>query len=284
MTGIDAEPRHLLRVKTGTYNEYESITARDPFTLYFAYDTQQLFRGDKEYSKSVELVNSLPEMGIFGKLYAVVGEESTELYTWNKASGSYTKISIDMPEGGSGGAPKIQKYTINAAEYYDKTSEPIISFSGREVAEGLFDITLTVSIKLVDDVFDNPAPVFANQPITYEGDIMSTVVYADLKEIVLCLEGEGENEDTGEIELVEFYINASIIVRMFNVYLNPSIKFEINEGQLSAMISVRYEGIDNDTTREIRATVEDFNEMIKAATLYYVPYEMGDETIAEVSI
>lgn len=189
----------------------------------------------------------------------------------------------DTISGGGSGISKIQKYTINAEEYYDKTSEPIIDYSGRAVGEGLFDITFAVSVKLVDDALDNPAPVFANQPITYEGDMWSPFVYADLKEIMLYFEFEEENEDTGEMELIEFWFNASIFVRAVDDYLNPSIKFEIN-GPLSATISARYEGIDNDTALEIREIVEDHNKVLKAATLYYVPYEKGDETIAEVSI
>lgn len=181
-------------------------------------------------------------------------------------------------------APKIQKYTINAAEYYGKTSEDIVNVSARAAAEGLIDATVTVSVKLVDDAFDNPTPVFSNQPITYEGGISSPFVYADLKEIVLLFESESENEDTGEMELVEFYLNASFFVRMFDDNLNASIKFEINEDQLSATISARYEGIDNNMVLDISEAAEMYNEILKAATLCYVPYEKGDETIAEVSI
>lgn len=93
MTEIDAETRYLLRFKTGTYDEYESIALKDPFTLYFTYDTQQLFRGDKEYTKSAEIVDELPETGISGKMYIVSGEDKSSLYFWNRNNNNYKRIS-----------------------------------------------------------------------------------------------------------------------------------------------------------------------------------------------
>lgn len=97
MAALEEGSRILPRLKTGTYEEYMSVTDKDPFTLYFAYDTLQLFRGNKEYTKSVELVDELPEEGIFGKLYIVKTEDSTSLYTWNKFSNSFTEISDKTP-------------------------------------------------------------------------------------------------------------------------------------------------------------------------------------------
>lgn len=97
MAALEEGSRFLPRLKTGTYDEYKSLTDRDHFTLYFAYDTQQLFRGDKEYTKSVELIDELPTEGIFGKLYVVKKEDSTSLYTWNKFSNSFTEISEKTP-------------------------------------------------------------------------------------------------------------------------------------------------------------------------------------------
>lgn len=183
----------------------------------------------------------------------------------------------------AGVAPKMQKYTINAEEYYDKTSKTIIEHKVRTGANGTFDVTLAVSVKLVSDVFDNPTPVFANQPISYGDDMC---LYADLKEIVLCFEDEIENPDTGEMELEEFYMSASFFVSLLSDcgYI-ATIKLEVDDHDyLSATIYARYEGIGNDAYVEIERIAENFNELLKTATLCYVPYEKGDETIAEVSI
>lgn len=97
MAALEGEPKRVTpRLRTGTFDEYSSIVDKDSFTLYFAYDTLQLFRGNKEYTKSVELVEELPAEGIFGKLY-VVKKESTSLHVWDKSNSNFIKISEETP-------------------------------------------------------------------------------------------------------------------------------------------------------------------------------------------
>lgn len=98
MATLDQVQRVLPRLKTGTYDEYKSVVDKDPFTLYFAYDTMQLFRGNKEYTKSAELVDELPAEGIFGKIYVVKKDDSTSLFIWNKTTKSFVQISEETPE------------------------------------------------------------------------------------------------------------------------------------------------------------------------------------------
>ena len=98
MATLEELKRLLPKLKIGTFDEYKSVVDKDPFTLFFTNDTLQLFRGSKEYTKSVELVSELPAEGIYGKLYVVKTENSISLFIWDKTTKSFVQISEGTPE------------------------------------------------------------------------------------------------------------------------------------------------------------------------------------------
>jgi len=60
----------MIQFKRGTLANYNLIASKDADTLYFITDTNQIFLGADEYTKSVQLVTSWPTTGqIQGKLY-----------------------------------------------------------------------------------------------------------------------------------------------------------------------------------------------------------------------
>ena len=67
--------------KVGTLAAYNKLPSKDQNTLYFISDTLQIFKGDKEYSKSVQLVTALPQAGVQGVLY--VNTTTFALHAWN---------------------------------------------------------------------------------------------------------------------------------------------------------------------------------------------------------
>ena len=69
-----------VRFKLGTFEEYKAIDPKDENVLYFITDTLQHFKGDKEYSKPVELVDELPETGVVGKTYLVKGDGTEHVF------------------------------------------------------------------------------------------------------------------------------------------------------------------------------------------------------------
>lgn len=65
----------------GTKARYDALT-KDSNTLYFTTDTLQLFKGDKEYTKSTKLVSALPTSGqIQGVIYFRMTDYT--MHVWN---------------------------------------------------------------------------------------------------------------------------------------------------------------------------------------------------------
>ena len=67
--------------KLGTYAQYNGLSDKDTNALYFTTDTQQLFKGDVEYTKTTKLVSSLPETGqLQGVIYVNTTDWTAHIY------------------------------------------------------------------------------------------------------------------------------------------------------------------------------------------------------------
>ena len=67
--------------KLGTYAQYNGLSDKDTNALYFTTDTQQLFKGDVEYTKTTKLVPSLPETGqLQGVIYVNTTDWTAHIY------------------------------------------------------------------------------------------------------------------------------------------------------------------------------------------------------------
>lgn len=75
--------------KVGSQADFKALATKDSNTLYFLNDTLQIFRGDKEYTKSVQLVTALPSAGVQGVLY--VDTAKFTLHAWNGTA--WTQLS-----------------------------------------------------------------------------------------------------------------------------------------------------------------------------------------------
>jgi len=104
--------------KSGLKSAYSALTTKDASTLYFCTDTEQIYLGDAEYTKSVGTLSGTPGVstpGSIGKLYAYNGnlylcaDYDGSQYTWtrvanvNDSTGSVTSIGVgeglDQPSG-----------------------------------------------------------------------------------------------------------------------------------------------------------------------------------------
>lgn len=65
--------KQQINFKYGTSKDYSQIVP-DNQSLYFLTDVNQLIFQDKNYSKGIELVDSLPLEGISGLIYCYNGE------------------------------------------------------------------------------------------------------------------------------------------------------------------------------------------------------------------
>ncbi len=67
--------------KYGAFSAYQALEKKDANTLYFTTDTLQLFKGDKEYSKSAKLVASLPDTSQEqGVIYVRTSDYTAHIY------------------------------------------------------------------------------------------------------------------------------------------------------------------------------------------------------------
>lgn len=69
--------------RIGTYEQYSALEPKLDNTLYFTSDTLQLFKGSKEYSKPVHIVEELPDSGDLGVEY--LRTTDTTLHIWDGA-------------------------------------------------------------------------------------------------------------------------------------------------------------------------------------------------------
>lgn len=67
-------------LKICTYDKYINLEEKDNDTLYFTNDTFQVFKGENEYTKSIKIVNTLPENGLEKVLY--LNTNDFLLYIW----------------------------------------------------------------------------------------------------------------------------------------------------------------------------------------------------------
>lgn len=76
--------------KYGSYDSYKALAVKSADTLYFTTDTLQIFKGDKEYTKSCRLVTSLPESG---QVHGVVYIRSTDMTLHIYNGTGYTQLN-----------------------------------------------------------------------------------------------------------------------------------------------------------------------------------------------
>lgn len=118
--------------KSGLKSAYAALVSKDPSTLYFCTDTQQIYLGDQEYSKSLGTLSGTPGVstpGVVGNLYYYNGNlyactnfDGTD-YTWirvanvSDSGGTVTSVSIGegLTEPSGGDNPITSTGTIQHA-------------------------------------------------------------------------------------------------------------------------------------------------------------------------
>lgn len=87
-----------VKFKFGTFEEYTAADPKDENSLYFTTDTLQLFKGDKEYSKPVELVDELPGTGVIGKTYLLKTDGTEYVYDGTEFKQVTYPLATEMGE------------------------------------------------------------------------------------------------------------------------------------------------------------------------------------------
>lgn len=59
----------MIKWVIGTSTQYKALSQKDPNTLYFLSDTQEIYKGSTSFTQSSELVENFPESGAQGRIY-----------------------------------------------------------------------------------------------------------------------------------------------------------------------------------------------------------------------
>ena len=59
----------MIKWVMGTSAQYEAILQKDPNSLYFLQDTQEIYKGETSFTQSVVMIDQLPQKGAQGKVY-----------------------------------------------------------------------------------------------------------------------------------------------------------------------------------------------------------------------
>lgn len=87
-----------VKFKFGTFEEYTAADPKDENSLYFTTDSLQLFKGDKEYTKPLKMVDELPETGVIGESYFVKGDNTVHVYDGTEFKAVTYPLSTTMGE------------------------------------------------------------------------------------------------------------------------------------------------------------------------------------------
>lgn len=93
---------------------YNSLETKEPNFLYFLDDTKEIYRGDVEYTSSVNVVDEYPELAAKGKLYVLSSTLESKMWTgteWKTiAPGVSSVLTDDDVENGTVTGEAVKAY------------------------------------------------------------------------------------------------------------------------------------------------------------------------------
>ena len=116
---------------TATYNQYKAAE-KDNNTLYFLTDTQQIMKGNYDYTSSVMFVDGLPSTGIPGRLYIV--NNKNKAYQYKNVGGYLVRVKAFDIEG-------AVKYAMTLT--FTSVEEANVAFN-TGVVEGYYGRLITI--------------------------------------------------------------------------------------------------------------------------------------------
>lgn len=93
MDNIQPKPtQNLIKFWTNTQNKYDSLAKKEPSTVYFCADSQQIYKGDNCYTSSVKIVDTLPTIIRKDTLYIIQSGDSAGGYVYPSGGSDWKKI------------------------------------------------------------------------------------------------------------------------------------------------------------------------------------------------
>lgn len=114
----------LVKFMTGTSGSFANIT-KDADTLYFLSDTHQLYKGEDLYSKSYQVVATVPTTGVQGVLY--IETSSKKLRTYN---GTAWEDALDVALASSATVTNGDTKTVSGDAVYKFVTSEIANLTG----------------------------------------------------------------------------------------------------------------------------------------------------------
>lgn len=284
----------LVKFMTGSAASFEALGTKDSNTLYFLNDTKQIYKGSELYSKSFEVVTTLPTTGVVGVLY--VETSTKKLHSWN---GSAFVEALDASVTIDSSVTDSSNNAVSAKAVYDFVAAEIAGFTGGSsnafvtsiladnTAIGQFTVnkgteSTTVKVKL-DGLAQTPSYDAAARKFTFPvvgGDavevnlgkdlvVKSGEYDADAQKIILTI--DGETESTIEIpvgDLVDVYTASADVT--------GAAKITISNNEIKAAVVV-----DDSTIHIIDGKlVADFSTLVTKTTFEALQTKVINNEIA----
>lgn len=147
--------------RIGTYEQYSALEPKLDNTLYFTSDTLQLFKGSKEYSKPVHIVEELPDSGDLGVEY--LRTTDTTLHIWDGAK--FAQVVFPKATSISSSPTDEKIATEKAVADAIKASGAFVNVEYNTDAEDANKLVFTTSDgsqKTIDIAKDNFLPIMSS--------------------------------------------------------------------------------------------------------------------------
>ena len=93
MENIQPKPtQNLVKFWTNTQDKYDRLLKKEPSTVYFCSDSQEIYKGDNCYTGSVKIVDKLPTIIRKDTLYIIPNGESSGGYIYPSSGNDWEKI------------------------------------------------------------------------------------------------------------------------------------------------------------------------------------------------
>lgn len=228
-------------------SKYDSLESRDEDSLYFTTDTLRIYKGSIEYTKSCEIVNSLPDTssGVFGKIYVNLQNNLPYVFNGSSYSQLIKRYTTSIDESSSDESVPTSKAVKNYVDNSNKSSVDNIEYDQSSISLKISKIDKSESTVGLTGLVNNPTYDKESRKITLPISGSESLVIELGKDCYV--ESGSYNYVTKSIDLVltngqTVSVPAADLVKEYTAKSTNSVTIEINsQGEISSSVKISSE-------------------------------------------
>lgn len=228
-------------------SKYDSLESRDEDSLYFTTDTLRIYKGSVEYTKSCEIVNSLPDTssGVFGKIYVNLQDNLPYVFNGSSYSQLIKRYTTSIDESSSDESVPTSKAVKNYVDNSNKSSVDNIEYDQSSISLKISKIDKSESTLGLTGLVNNPTYDKESRKITLPISGLESLVIELGKDCYV--ESGSYNSVTKSIDLVltngqTVSVPAADLVKEYTAKSTNSVIIEINQqGEISSSVKISSE-------------------------------------------